>query len=351
MAMSEKIGRLKDSPIYAMSLGSKELFHSNFWAWLMEKNPGFIEVFFEERIDNPEVKREEENRDLTIWENRGDQKAEKAYVIENKIKAIPTKEQLVKYQESLKEKFVKGILTGLRKPMEGILPDGWTFLSYRTIAKRLRERTSLLDDLSCAILEEYCDIIETIDSIFTELIPEKCAGDLRYGTEDSENNIKSLKEVHLDDIYKKILAAEFLTYWRTHSSYQDKAESEQNYTRDTALMDFKLKCGEQKIGVQIQGSQFKLLAESELPCSAEDLFNKYKSKGWFVEKKDKEIFLLGKKRNTSMRPTNKFCHYEGKTTFVYQYFNIEEDISFEEMLELVDQALDQASDLIETYRQ
>lgn len=347
MTMNEKIGRLKNSPVYAMSLGSKELFHSNFWAWLMKKNPGFIGVFFDERINNPEVKREEENRDLTIWENRGNKKA---YVIENKIKAIPTKEQLVKYQESLKEKFVKGILTGLRKPMEGILPDGWTFLSYRTIAKRLRERTSLLDDLSCAILEEYCDIVETIDSIFTELIPEKCAGDLRYGTKDSENNIKSLKEVHLDDIYKKILASEFLTYWRTHSSYQNKVESEQNYTRDTALMDFKLKCGEQKIGVQIQGSQFKLLAESELPCSAEDLFNKYKSKGWFVEKKDKEIFLLGKKRNTSMRPTNKFCHYEGKTTFVYQYFNfnIEEDISFEDMRVLVDQALDQASRLIET---
>lgn len=121
MTMRENIERLKNSPIYAMSLGSKELFHSNFWAWLMKKDLGFIEVFFEERIDNPEVKREEENRDLTIWENRWDQKA---YVIENKIKAIPTREQLVKYQESLKEKFVKGILTGLRKPMEGILPDG-----------------------------------------------------------------------------------------------------------------------------------------------------------------------------------------------------------------------------------
>lgn len=210
----------------------------------------------------------------------------------------------------------------------------------------------MLDDLSCAILEEYCDIIETIDSIFTELIPEKCAGDFLYSnstTKDQEDNIiGDLKEVHLDDIYKKILASEFLTYWRTHSSYQDKAESEQNYTRDTALMDFKLKCGEQKIGVQIQGSQFKLLAESELPCSAEDLFNKYKSKGWFVEKKDKEIFLLGDKRKTSMNPKNEFCRYEGKTTFVYQYFNIEEDISFEKMLVLVDRALDQASDLIET---
>jgi|GEM_PF-6652728 len=30
------INRLNNSPMFAMSLGSKELFHSNFWAWIME---------------------------------------------------------------------------------------------------------------------------------------------------------------------------------------------------------------------------------------------------------------------------------------------------------------------------
>lgn len=29
---------LKKNPIFAMSLSSKELFHSNFWAWLFERN-------------------------------------------------------------------------------------------------------------------------------------------------------------------------------------------------------------------------------------------------------------------------------------------------------------------------
>lgn len=31
-----QIERLKKSPVFSMSLGSKELFHSNFWAYLME---------------------------------------------------------------------------------------------------------------------------------------------------------------------------------------------------------------------------------------------------------------------------------------------------------------------------
>ena len=42
----EKIEELHQSPIYAMSLCSKELFHSNFWAWLMEQDERFIELFF-----------------------------------------------------------------------------------------------------------------------------------------------------------------------------------------------------------------------------------------------------------------------------------------------------------------
>ena len=44
--MENKIKYLKESPIYAMSLCSKELFHSNFWAWLMKQDESFIEIFF-----------------------------------------------------------------------------------------------------------------------------------------------------------------------------------------------------------------------------------------------------------------------------------------------------------------
>lgn len=45
MGIDEIIRNLEESPIYAMSLGSKELFHSNFWAWLMKTDPKFISIF------------------------------------------------------------------------------------------------------------------------------------------------------------------------------------------------------------------------------------------------------------------------------------------------------------------
>lgn len=38
---------LSKSLLYQMSLGSKELYHSNVWAWLIENDTSFIKVFFQ----------------------------------------------------------------------------------------------------------------------------------------------------------------------------------------------------------------------------------------------------------------------------------------------------------------
>ena len=46
--MDDKLNELKHSPIYAMSLGSKELFHSNFWKWLITEDFNFASVFFDD---------------------------------------------------------------------------------------------------------------------------------------------------------------------------------------------------------------------------------------------------------------------------------------------------------------
>lgn len=91
--IKQMIDYLKESPLYAMSLGGRELYHSNFWAWLMRKYPGFINVFFENiETDGVKITREEKNHDLTIHT-----KNNKIYIIENKIKSLPSKEQLDRY--------------------------------------------------------------------------------------------------------------------------------------------------------------------------------------------------------------------------------------------------------------
>lgn len=72
MDLEQSFKNLKQSPMFAISLSSKELFHSNFWAWLIEYNPEYSKVFFDDIDFNNKlfVKREEKNRDLSIHLNQ-----------------------------------------------------------------------------------------------------------------------------------------------------------------------------------------------------------------------------------------------------------------------------------------
>lgn len=48
MCYKENIDYLKNSIVYTMSLGSKELFHSNMWKYLIESDKEFAKVLFPE---------------------------------------------------------------------------------------------------------------------------------------------------------------------------------------------------------------------------------------------------------------------------------------------------------------
>ena len=135
--ITQAVEQLDNSIIYQMSLNSHELFHSNLWAWLMEKDRRFISVFFPELSAAEKIRREEDNRDITIWYDDNN-----AYVIENKFKSIPTEAQLISYEKKLRleNKFAKGILTGICKPAISIgmgALSNWSFLSYEEIANRI----------------------------------------------------------------------------------------------------------------------------------------------------------------------------------------------------------------------
>ena len=122
----ESVQFLSDSLIFQMSLGSKELFHSNVWAWLIGQDREFIKVFFtdfdEKMYRFISVERETCNRDVIIWlQKQGyTNKDEKYYlVIENKIKSLPTKEQLENYTENIDgNKCLQGVFTGIKNTLE-----------------------------------------------------------------------------------------------------------------------------------------------------------------------------------------------------------------------------------------
>lgn len=126
------IKKLKKSPMFNLSLSSKELFHSNFLAWIAEDEytkEMFVAILELFGLDNNTatdyakgireqpprfiVKREYNNFDFCIcenidnWEKGSKQDAEEKIpgrvllVLENKFKSIPYKEQLMEYQNKV----------------------------------------------------------------------------------------------------------------------------------------------------------------------------------------------------------------------------------------------------------
>ena len=213
---TDAIAFLKQSLIYQMSLGSKELFHSNVWYYLIKNEPTFIKVFFpdcepSEMLHKDIVSREYHRRDLVIW--YGNKKGDAYHLtIENKIKSIPSFEQLENYSSDIGIwSFKKGILTGIGEDILDLntsssLPN-WRYLSYDIIAERIRNiaKSSQVKEIRDHILqiEEYCDVIDAINIILKEPI-NKNKTKLIY--EDNEE----LKVLRILDVYKKLKGSHFL---------------------------------------------------------------------------------------------------------------------------------------------
>lgn len=129
--MKEIIDKVKNNFLFQASLGSKELFHSNMLAWILEqqnenkqfealrifiKTVAEIDVGLITEENTPIIVREENKIDLTIkWR---DGKDWNLIFIENKMKSIPTSKQLNEYDDKI-DKFLKVKTTLLKgKPKQ-----------------------------------------------------------------------------------------------------------------------------------------------------------------------------------------------------------------------------------------
>ena len=376
----EKIKELHQSPIYAMSLCSKELFHSNFWAWLMEQDEAFIEIFFtnEGNKELSGIGREDGNRDITIYRKNGNHEGKTSYdvyVIENKLKSIPTVEQLITYKTKIDDKkwdvWKGGVLTGIKKPSFE-LPVGWSFLSHKEIANKIMvtAQNSSADTIknSIEIIMQYCEVLSNICDI------------LEYTVDMTDNifeyDVDELNKIRISDIAKKMKAENFLVHLR---KFLKERESE----LPTVYNEFTLKTGvsfnngkatidarysswyhdDQKewfcIGVQIEEYQYRRLVEQDKTNSTlENLYDKYKIAdiAWFDDEYNKKTQRKIFNNPTTMKPrgNKKYNKYEGSYNFVYQYYDLFKSVSedekeyynYDEVCQLIDEDLKKAYDLI-----
>lgn len=361
MDLNEKIQKLRNSLTYQMSLGSKELYHSNVWAWLINTDSNFVKCFFDNI--NPEdlvpggTIREEEHRDVTIHLKNG-----KVLVIENKLKSIPSIEQLEKYSKDLSNKFSNGLLTGFETPrivdqntqMVNGTSYPWKFKPYNEIAaeitKCLNNTESEVIKQNKSVIESYCKDLEYLYFLVNSTLKENNNKLIHFYNNEYE-------DLGINDLINKINGSCFMKSFEENVLSNSKLVEElglieqngfylaQGFNNKQITLDFKYTTSNNNldftIGIQIQGNQFRrFVVINNGTKDPSIIFNKFKSsyfdENYYGEKKNKErkIHLPGivEPKRTSL--TRKYSQYNGN--FVYQYFDLDKtDNSFETILELL----------------
>ncbi len=296
--LDQTVDGLKRSPLFWLSLASKELFHSNFLAWLCETYPDYAGRLFTAFLrDTPptckglHVYREWHNIDLLLEYPGGTN-----LVIENKVKSLPAREQLEEYSAAIQDKEKTSfLLLSLTRPT--FLPrnetmirlsDGtvWQCLTYHELVDKLGEVLSHIAAINSyhgQLLEDYIHFITHLDALRTSFAIDwdDEQGDF-FGI---RRDIKRVKTIRLHDLIDKMCygqleqrVAEVLRkdgFAVVHEKLRDGHEGQEGLllvtagmTRGVGLFDLKYFVMEKGrlgnpviLGVQVQGNQFRLVAE------------------------------------------------------------------------------------------
>ncbi len=349
--MKSIIKNLKSSPLFHISLGSKELFHSDFLQWFGENylelfGQLFIKYVREEpsskQICENSIMREKNNLDLTFSYENGQE-----VIIENKVKSIPTKEQLERY--SINDDSKNYVLLSLSKPIffdsnqQYTSENGtiWQYMSYDELKKGLNNIVDLIDDVyHKLIVKDYINFI-------TELIK---IDELCIIYEDDTftfiEEYSELKEIRMHDFYQKrkyeLLA--HMVYKNLQEKYDEniveygrvsnwekknKIFVNSGMTRSVGLLEIKyLIANNIVLGIQIQGNSYRKFIEFKIS----EGFNIEELKHSLLEKKlwfDFHSHIL-KTYPFNPKGFNKF----GKS-FYYRSINISSTATLREVINMI----------------
>ncbi len=346
--MSTTIDKLKSNPVFNMSLHSKELFHSNFWAWLFEHNVEYAKIFFPDLKKCDSVEREQGHRDITIWSEK------KAYIIENKFKSIPGLKQIKDYQSEVGDKFAKGVLTGIVYPDFMKNESDWIFITYREIAVKIKDVADKVEAeaFEKELISRYSEMLLDLNEVIVETL------------KNSSNNwvtsidFLEISKIRMDDIVKKLVASNYVSYMNkvgldelldnNKNGYDLVIES--GYSHKHAILDVRYVQKDNSdilsvIGIQVEDNEYRWCIQIDKELDEEQrqkLFEKYVGLGWF-ETYDKANKVIKGRKTGMIKPFGTYS--TKKYTFLYQYWKLE-DSSFEAIRKQIVEDMKLAAKLI-----
>ena len=353
----EALKKIKTSTLFNLSLGSKELFHSNFLAWLAENYSLEIGIAFskfikENKTINLKIKpplREKENIDLTFtYEDN------QILIIENKVKSLPFISQLEEYSKahSLNKNY---LLLSLYKPNfinennQVIINNQiiWNYLSYKELAEYIKN-IKLKTDYDKFVIEDYIFFIENLSLLESAIIIdwEKDSFNFYTGEISEEINFRELRihdfflkhkynqiKIKIIDKIKELNTKDKMFKVKEEGIWTDgnpgECFFEQGFTNSQGLVGFKFVIKKIKkqcplvLGLQLQGNSLRLVVECPDGKYALNSARILKEKGlWFtfdeVKTYQSKIEIKGKGQKNNDK---EFASFSGR--FFYKYVSID----------------------------
>lgn len=387
--VSDNIAKLNRNFLFQMSLASKELFHSNFLAWLLELDNRIAELFLkaigisiDKGLKDIEPQREKHNLDLHLMVTWKDESRE-SIVIENKMKSTPSKNQLEKYEATF-NKHLKTFANNERPKtfilsMESYNFEGenkWISITYNDhILKFLNcilasskegeiqpYTTNKLDnrfDFNI-IIQAYIELIEGLYGVIADFFAKDSIEDKMHERIGKSRysyyaNLNDLRNIRIHDMVLKILHANICIIlkdkWEKKNPESKLTLSyHSDFTNSTGLSSIELIIEEKfAIGIQLQENHLKYFVECKMESginqNTEWAQNLYKEQIWFYDFETDEKKPLkgnGRKENPKVDPASAnskhFCSYS-KSTFLYLYKDLNESkdnpMSVDELTDII----------------
>lgn len=203
---------MHDSPLFQLSLGSKELFHSNFLGWLFLEYPKACGSALSRYLTNCDgdttivkVLREYRNRDLTIYFANGQE-----LVIENKVKSLPYIEQLRVYGEG-SEPHQNFLLLSLLMPAfadKGIIKtenSTWNVLTYSDLSGVMKSiNAEISNEYHHSLITDYVSFITALGDVFSLSTPTDGEFFTDFYLSSEGSALEQLNELRMGDVYQKL---------------------------------------------------------------------------------------------------------------------------------------------------
>lgn len=362
MSNDDLKSELSKNITFNMSLGSKELFHSNLLAYIIGlaeltpyseyiKNNLISQLLRGNKkgvsvadIESTYVWRESKNFDLLVVHRLKSSGDYVATIVELKIKALPSKNQVDKYSEKLNQgieffheqsneyfsykksskKFKDNKICNEISSINCVLvsPDGdsiadWGGLSLADLIDDSFDRNTYpLNGVNDLMIESYASHLSGLVGILAEAkenVDDFLKNKITIG--DLDKYIKSFSQIKLHDlvgkfIYYKISAE--MVCELSDASEIDGIEAEPFMSRSTAGLSLKIKMHDDVLlGLQIQNGQFRRLIESKATNAELKKLAISISDSWWPEKSGYHPSIK-----------DKFCKFN-ENKFLYKYIGCE----------------------------